>query len=92
MSANSHVMKFGDGDTIQVTLQWVWSSNLSHLICQLLFQERFASQLDPQKSYRLAVAMKDAEHYLEWKSFAIYDTVRQTCSFLVASDQVSTPK
>ena len=71
---NSDANRFGNGDAVRVSLQWVWSSDKSRMICQLLFQGQFAFELDPQRSYRLAFAMKDTKYYQEWKSFEVYDS------------------
>lgn len=64
-----------DADTIRVVLQWIWDLDRKHLLCQLLFGDCHAFNLDAKRSYRFAVAMKDRSHYLEWKSFAKHDHV-----------------
>ena len=80
-----------------MTLQWIRDvkeendgkekkdAKITEMRCQLLFDGTMAFELDPQKSYRLAVAMLEPamaisrSFRITWKSFAKYEDVLTEC-------------
>lgn len=77
---------FGNGDIV-LTLQWKRDVKHRKFLCQLLLQHQLAFELNPHKSYRLAVGIPDGRGHLIWKSFekckdVIFDSLsgeRQFC-------------